>query len=219
MKYKKKFSAAVLAIAAAVSVMLTFSSCGMSGDKLAAEGKKLYNKGSYEEALEQFSAAGEKGLRNFKEAELYYLMGNCFYRLENYGTCIEYQKKCLEIAPEHFSSRVSLGVAYRKIGERDKALECYLTALKYDPQDTDSATLYISLGSVYIETNKPMSAVEYLEKARELFPESADVYAYLAIAYKMALEPEKSADALEKAQALGYSKIDEINDRLAKLDR
>lgn len=219
MKYKKKFSAAVLAIAAAVSVMLTFSSCGMSGDKLAAEGKKLYNDGSCEEALERFSAAEEKGLKNFKESELYYLMGNCFYRLENYGTCIEYQKKCLEIAPEHFSSRVSLGVAYRKTGERDKALECYLTALEYDPQNTDSAMLYISLGSVYIETNKPMSAVEYLEKARELFPESADVYAYLAIAYKMALEPEKSADALQKAQAFGYSKMDEINDRLEKLNR
>lgn len=218
MKYKKKFSAAVLAVAAAVSVMLTFSSCTMSGDRLAAEGKKLYNDGSYEQALEQFSAAQEKGLKNFKESELYYFMGNCFYRLENYGTCIEYQKKCLEIAPEHFSSWVSLGVAYRKIGERDKALECYQTALEYDPQSTDSATLYISLGSIYIETNKPMSAVEYLEKAQELFPESADVYAYLAIAYKMALEPEKSADALAKAQALGYSKIDEINDRLAKLD-
>lgn len=219
MKYKKKFSAAVLAVAAAISVMLTFSSCAMSGDRLAAEGKKLYNDGSYEEALEQFSAAKEKGLKNFKESELYYFMGNCFYRLENYGTCIEYQKKCLEIAPEHFNSRVSLGVAYRKIGERDKALECYQTALEYDPQDKDSATLYISLGSIYIETNKPMSAVEYLEKAQELYPESADVYAYLAIAYKMALEPEKSADALAKAQALGYSKIDEINDRLEKLNR
>ncbi|MDE6746044.1 MAG: tetratricopeptide repeat protein [Oscillospiraceae bacterium] len=219
MKYKKKFSAAVLALAATVSVMLTFSSCTMSGDRIAAEGKKLYNNGSYEEALEQFSAAQEKGLKNFKEAELYYLMGNCFYRLENYGTCIEYQKKCLEIAPEHFSSWVSLGVAYRKIGERDKALECYQTALEYDPQDTDSATLYISLGSVYIETNKPMSAVEYLEKAQELYHDSADVYAYLAIAYKMALEPEKSADALAKAQALGYSKIDEINDRLEKLNK
>ncbi|MCM1022570.1 MAG: tetratricopeptide repeat protein [Prevotella sp.] len=209
--------------AAAVLTALTvsaaaFSSCGMSGDKTAAEGKKLYSSGSYEEALEQFSAAEEKGLKNFREAELYHCMGNCFYRLENYGTCIEYQRKCLDIDPEYFSAWVSLGVAYKKTGERDKAMECYQTALEYDPQNADSANLYISLGALFIETNKPISAAEYLEKAQEYYPESADIYAYLAIAYKLALEPEKSAEALEKARALGYSRIDEINDRLAKLD-
>lgn len=196
-----------------------FSSCGMSGDKIAAEGKKLYTSGSYEEALEQFSAAEAKGLKNFKESELYYCMGNCFYRLENYGTCIEYQRKCLDAEPEYFSAWVSLGVAYKKTGERDKAMECYQKALEYDPRNSDSANLYISLGSLYIELNKPMSAVEYLEKAQEYYTESPDVYAYLAVAYKMALEPEKSADALEKARALGYSKMDEINGLLAGLDK
>ncbi len=192
--------------------LLTFTSCGMSGDKTAAEGKKLYTAGSYAEALEKFTEAEEAGLKNFRAAELYYCMGNCFYHLENYG-------KCVEAEPEYFSGWVSLGVAYRKIGERDKAMECYQTALKYDPHNSDSAALYISLGSLSIELGKPMSAIDYLESAQEIFPESADVYAYLAIAYKMALEPEKSAEALAKAQALGYSKIDEINDRLAKLDK
>ena len=193
--------------------LLTFTSCGMSGDKTAAEGKKLYTAGSYAEALEKFTEAEEAGLKNFRAAELYYCMGNCFYHLENYGKCVDYQLKCVEAEPEYFSGWVSLGVAYRKIGERDKAMECYQTALKYDPHNSDSAALYISLGSLSIELGKPMSAIDYLESAQEIFPESADV------AYKMALEPEKSAEALAKAQALGYSKIDEINDRLAKLDK
>lgn len=214
MKYRKSFSAAAFALL----ITLTFSSCGMSGDKIAAEGKKLYSSGSYEEALEQFSAAEEKGLKTFSEAELYYYMGNCFYRLENYGACIEYQRKCLDTDPDHFNSMVSLGVAYRKIGERDQAMECYQSALACDPHNADSATLYISLGALYIEMGKPVSAVEYLEKAQELLPGNADIYAYLAIAYKMEIEPQKSAEALEKAEALGYPKIDEVRDRLSKLE-
>lgn len=214
----KKFYFAAGVILLVLS-LLTFVSCGMSGDKTAAEGKKLYTAGSYAEALEKFTEAEEAGLKNFRAAELYYCMGNCFYHLENYGKCVDYQLKCVEAEPEYFSGWVSLGVAYRKIGERDKAMDCYRTALKYDPHNSDSAALYISLGSLSIELGKPMSAIDYLESAQEIFPESADVYAYLAIAYKMALEPEKSAEALTKAQALGYSKMDEINDRLAKLDK
>ncbi|MDE6762254.1 MAG: tetratricopeptide repeat protein [Oscillospiraceae bacterium] len=218
MKSKKNIIVSLLAFTALIFTMLTFSSCGMSGDKLAAEGKKLYTAGSYKEALEQFSAAEEAGLKNFKESELYHCMGNCFFHLENYGKCIDYQLKCVDADPEYFSGWVNLGVAYRKIGERDRAMECYRTALQYDPHNTDSAELYISLGSLSIELGKPMSAIEYLESANELFPESADVYAYLAIAYKMALEPQKSAEALEMAEALGYSKIDVVKERLAELD-
>lgn len=218
MKMKRPLPAAVFVTIALTAALLVFASCGMSGDRIAAEGKKLYTAGSYSEALEKFSEAEEAGLKNFRASELYYCMGNCFYHLENYGKCVDYQLKCVEAEPEYFSGWVSLGVAYRKIGERDKAMECYQTALKYDPHNSDSAALYISLGSLSIELGKPMSAIEYLEAAQELFPESADVQAYLAIAYKMALEPEKSAEALAKAQTLGYSKMDEINDRLAKLD-
>ena len=218
MKTKKNILTPLLIFTALCVRMLTFSSCGISGDKIAAEGKKLYTAGSYTEALEKFSAAEEAGLKNFRESELYNYMGNCFFHLENYGECINYQRKCVDADPEHFSGWVSLGVAYKKIGERDKAMECYQTALKYDPHSKDSAGLYISLGSLSIELGKPMSAIEYLESAQEIFPESADIYAYLAIAYKMALEPQKSDEALEKAQALGYSKIDVVKERLAELD-
>ncbi len=83
--------------------LLTFTSCGMSGDKTAAEGKKLYTAGSYAEALEKFTEAEEAGLKNFRAAELYYCMGNCFYHLENYGKCVDYQLKCVEAEPEYFS--------------------------------------------------------------------------------------------------------------------
>ncbi len=213
MKLNRLCIAAALLFAA-----LTLSSCGATGDKSARTGKELYMQGSYSEALESLSAAEEKGVKSFNEAELYCYIGNCYFRLDDYEKCIDYQLKCLDVDPEYFNGWVSLGVAYKKSGDDDKAMTCYEVALNYDPENSESVALYISLGALYIEKGKPISSITYLEKAQVYYPESADIYAYLAIAYKMALEPEKSAEAFDKAKTLGYSKIDEIQEQLDKLE-
>lgn len=211
-----------LCIAAAlIFFTLAFSSCSTTGDKSAAEGKELYNNGSWSEALERFSDAEAKGVKTFKEAELYCSIGNCYYHLEDYDKCIEYQHKCLDVDPEYFSAWVSLGVAYRKTDNDDKAMTCYECALGMDPHNSESGLLYLSLGNLYIDKCKPISAIEYLEQAANFYAgdnESSTVYAYLAIAYKMALEPEKSAEAFQRAKELGYPRMAEIQESLDRLD-
>ena len=190
-----------------------------SGDKLARNGKELYGEEQYSEAFEKFIKAEEKGLKKFRDAELYYYMGNCCMKSEDYERAVDYQLKSLESDPEYFGAWVSLGVAYRKTGDRDKALECYETALEYDPLTAEAVPLYISLGMIYIEMRKPISAVEYLEKAQYLSPNQADVYAYLAVAYKMAIEPEKSEGAYQKAREMGYHKMNDIDGLLSEIGR
>lgn len=201
---------------------LTFASCSTAGDQSARNGKALYQQGNYTEALASFSEAEEKGLKSFNTAELYNCIGNCYFHLEDYEKSIEYQKKCLDTDPKHFAGWVNLGVAYSKSGENDKAMACYESALNYDTGTApESGLLYISLGALYIERSKPISAITYLEKANGIYTgdyESSTVYAYLSIAYKMALEPEKSAEAFDKAKALGYPNMDEISEQLDKLD-
>ncbi|MBP1562021.1 MAG: tetratricopeptide repeat protein [Oscillospiraceae bacterium] len=213
----KRLSAA----AAAALLVLTMTSCKGSGDKLAVDGKKLYMNGSYSEALDSFLTAEDRGLKNFREHELYNCIGNCYLKLEDYENALEYHKKCVDIAPEYFEGLVNLGISYRKNGDREKALECYQKALELDPENGDSAPLYVNLGSLYIEFNKPISAIEYLEKAKALYKEdsaqNADIYAFLSIAYAMALEPEKSDSAYTKAAELGYPHLDEVNAQLDKL--
>lgn len=211
---------ALAALSAAAVMTLGMTSCSLaSGDKLARNGKELYGGEQYSEAFESFTRAEEKGLKNFSEAELYYYMGNCCMKSGDCEKAIEYQLKSLESDPEYFGARVSLGVAYRKTGDRDKALECYETALKYDPMTAESVPLYISLGMICIEMRKPVSAVEYLEKAQYLSPNQADIYAYLAVAYKMEIEPEKSENAYRKAQEMGYPKMDDIDKLLGELNK
>ena len=211
----KKLIAAILVMVFAAA----FVSCSpVNGDKLAKEGKELYTDGNYTDALNSFLSAEEAGLKNFKQEELYSCIGNCYLKLDNCDKSIEYQLKCLDENPEYFEGWVNLGVAYRKSGNNEKAMTCYEVALNYDPKSTESGPLYISLGVLYIELGKPISALTYLEMAQTIYPEQPDIYAYLSIAYAMALEPDKSDTAFETAKNLGYPRMGEIQEQLNKLN-
>lgn len=214
----KKFAV----LLSALLVILSMSSCHLvSGDKLARKGKEYYAAGEYSKAEDTFFQAEETGLKFFSYAELYYNIGNCRMKLDDVDGCIKYQEKALENDPEYFGAWVSLGVAYRKNGDRDKAMECYQTALEYDTElgSSKSMSLYISLGVAYLEMSKPVSAVTYLEKARDIHPDQADIHAFLALAYAMEIEPEKSDEAYTKALELGYPHMDKIQEQLDKIGR
>ncbi|MBQ8787276.1 MAG: tetratricopeptide repeat protein [Oscillospiraceae bacterium] len=209
-----------LAVVLAVASALVFTACESTptGDKSARNGDSLYKEQKYTEALDSYFEAQERGVNVYKEEKLYAGIADCYCQLGEYEKSIEYYKKSLGIEAANFEALVNLGVSYRKTGDRDKAMESYETALKYDPKNNASVPLYTSLGSVYIEIDKPMSAINYLEKAREFYPEKADIHAYLAIAYKMAFEYAKSEESLAKAKELGYPKIDAIQEQLNKLN-
>ena len=205
----KKFAA----LFAAVIMTLTLTAC--NSDSAARKYKKMYTQGSYSEALEGLLGMDASKLKNFKEEEYFHLIGNCYMQLGDYEKAIAYQEKCTRIAPNYFKAWVNMGFSYKRMGDKDKAFECYETALQYDPQNY--APLYVSLGTCYIESGKPVSAVEYLEKAQLLDPERADVYAFLAIAYAMEIEPEKSDKAYQMAETLGYPNMDKVREQLDKI--
>lgn len=209
-----------IAACAITAAMLVFSGCESTptGDKAARNGDSLYKEQKYSEALASYFDAQSKGLNAYKEEKLYAGIADCYCQMGDYEKSIEYYNMSLEIDEANFEAWVNLGVAHRKSGDRDRAMECYEKALEYDPENNASVPLYTSLGSIYIERSKPMSAISYLEKAREFYPEKADIHAYLAIAYKMAFEYDQSAKSLARAEELRYPKIDEIKAQLSKLD-
>ncbi len=210
----KKLAAVIMAIL--FSVVL--ASCSSSkGDGLAQEGESLYANGNYSEALEKYLSAEECGVDDFEKEKLCSCIGNCYFKLGDYENSIEYHLKSLEEDPEYFDGWVNLGVAYRQSGDNDRAMSCYETALNYDPENGASVQLYVSLGALYIELGKPISAIKYLEKASTVSDGVPEVYAYLSIAYAMALEPESSEEAFDKAQALGYPDMDEIREQIDKV--
>lgn len=206
----KKFAA----LLAALVLTLTLTAC--SGDGEARKYKKLYSQKKYSEALDGFLKIDAEDLKNFREEEYYHIIGNCYLQLGDYEKAIAYQQKCTRLVPEYFKAWVNMGAAYKRLGDNEKAYECYDTALQYDPQNY--APFYLSLGASYIERGKPVSAVEYLERAQRLDPDKPDIYAFLAIAYAMEIEPEKSDEAYKAAEAFGYPQMDKIREQLDKIN-
>lgn len=205
----KRLAAFVLAL----TMVLTLTAC--NADSAARKYKKMYSEGNYSEALEGLLDTDASKLNNFREEEYYHVIGNCYMQLGDNEKAVLYQEKCTNIAPNYFKAWVNMGISYKRMGDDDKAFECYETALQYDSQNC--APLYVGLGTYYIEHGKPVSAVEYLEKAQMLAPERADIYAFLAIAYKMEIEPEKSQEAYQMAEALGYPKLEDVRKQLDKI--
>ena len=204
-----------------IVILLSAVLCGCksdkNGDKLISEGVKQYERREYAAALETFKQAEALGLERQTDDVLYFHMGQTYFKLGEYEKSIEAHRKVLAICPETFKSRVTIGVCYSKLGDEKKALEEYSSALLYDPQNADSVGLYVSLGAIYLSNNKPYTAMDYLEKAEQMYPEQPAAHAYLAIAYTMAYEYELAENELALAIQYGFGDIDGVKEQMNKV--
>lgn len=210
----------IIVFAAAVgmsAVMLT--SCGRysKDDNIVYDAIEEYDSGNYEAALEQLQKADAEKFKAMKPENYYFYLGETYFKLGDYEKSLNSHLCALKIKPTLFKSRVTAGVCYSKLGRTDDALKTYEKALEYDPQNADSVGLYVSLGSLYISKNKPYTAIDYLEKASEIYPEQPAAHAYLAIAYAMAYEYDRADEQIILASGYGYDRIDEIRERINEI--
>ena len=61
---------------------------------------------------------------------------------------IEAYKECLEAKPDYENANLNLGLAYKGLRQRAKAIQCFKEELKYHP---DNVYAYVELGLVYKE--------------------------------------------------------------------
>jgi tetratricopeptide (TPR) repeat protein len=208
---------------------IALSGCSRAGDRYAQEGVVLLSEGEYESALRAFERAKKRGLVSFSETKLYYNIGTAKFRLDDLDGSIEAFETALKNSPDNFDCWERLGVVYEKKGDREKAAECYDNALLNDPEDYSSIMFYTNLGHFYISDGRHYSAIVYLEKARELDeareldPSSGIngrnpvIFAWLAIAYAMDYQDDKSDVALDRAYALGYGQYAEVRERVEQI--
>lgn len=213
---ESKLGRIVLFAAAAGMSAVMLTSCGRysKDDNIVYDAIEEYDSGDYEAALEQLQTANVEKFKAMKPENYYFYLGETYFKLGDYEQSLNAHLHALKIKPTLFKSRVTAGVCYSKLGRMDDALKTYEKALEYDPQNADSVGLYVSLGSLYISQNKPYTAIDYLEKASAIYPEQPAAHAYLAIAYAMAYEYDKSDEQLILASGYGYDRIDEIKERI-----
>lgn len=78
-------------------LIFLLSSISMAqNENLFEQGNALYNDGNYTEAIEKYQAILKRGKHS---AELYFNLGNSYYKLNNIAPSIYYYEKALQLAP------------------------------------------------------------------------------------------------------------------------
>ena len=98
----------VLLIALTMSVAGMAQLTSVSYNYWLGEGNAAYNEGNYEQALTFYNQVVEAGLES---ADLYYNMGNTYYKLKQYPMSILYYEKALKLNPGDEDIRANLEIA------------------------------------------------------------------------------------------------------------
>ncbi len=77
-------------------------------DTIHQEASNAYNNKDYQTALEKFNLIENEGIIN---ADLYYNIGNCYFRINEIGRAILYFKKALKVESDHQAARRNLEYA------------------------------------------------------------------------------------------------------------
>ena len=127
---------------------------------------------------------------------------------------IPYLKRIVESDPNDYGAWTILGATYTAVPDTASAETAYLTAIKVKP---DSTPTIISLGKLYLTTNRPESAVEVLEKATQAEPENALALRFLGEAYLQVRKGTKAVAVLNEAIRLQPVEMAECHLMLARL--
>jgi tetratricopeptide (TPR) repeat protein len=199
-------------LAAALIIVTLLTGCKSAGDKLAADGATAHGEKRYADAIELLTKASNEGLKDYKQFELDLMLADSYLQTGDNEQAIAFSDKVLTETKDsgHYRAYTIKGIAEKRMGLYDAALESYTGALEYDNADKDSVGLYESIGNLYISRNEPLKAIDYLTKAINLDPTFAAAYGDLAIAYAILFDFDSAERALSDAKTQGYAKVDEV---------
>ena len=101
---------------ALIGLVLMFWASGMCRAQLTSvsynnwfgDGNAAYDEGNYEQAMTFYNSIVEAGMES---ADLYYNMGNTYYKMKDYPHAILYYEKALKLNPGDEDTRVNLEIA------------------------------------------------------------------------------------------------------------
>ena len=121
------------------------------------------------------------------DAQVVYQKANDLYEAGDYEKALAMFNKFIELQPDLYSVRINVGNCYVKLREYDKAIQEFEFVLnKLNEEETDlkgsvvAASLYASLGELYLDQGKLEEAKEYFEKSIAIDPSD------YALAYNVA---------------------------------
>ncbi len=108
-------------------------------------------------------------------ADAFYKLGSIIHD-QNINLAIEYYRKALSFKPDYVEVHISMGRAYKEIGDSCEAIKCYQQALSLQANCADA---YVGLANVFSDLGQSLDAREALSRAQEIKPDSVDVHSAL----------------------------------------
>lgn len=127
--------------------------------------------------------------------------------LAEYNTFYDYLDYCFQLDSTNSAVLFELGNFYNSLEQKDKALDFYRNAVKYDRKNFTYKT---SLASSYLELQQYTEAIDIYEELVSENPDKADLYLYLAESYRADGNFLKSIETLDRVE-----KIVGLNEKLS----
>ena len=153
-----------------------------------------YSRGRFDEAIGHYQKAVEL---KADYGPAINSLGNAYAGKKDWDKAIFYYNKAIDdilYATPHFTY-AGLGNAYYYKGELERSEKYYLEALKIEPEFINALQ---GLAQTYITMGRIPDAVEKLEKAVRIMPDSPALHFQLAKAYQQALEFQKAYNSYRK---------------------
>ncbi len=148
---------------------------------------------SFEKVLEINQLQG----RTSPDTANIYNAGLSAQKAGNYTKALNYFKKVAELKYGGSKIYLALGQIYITTGNTQSAIDILNKGITLFPND--NALLILELVNLYLSTNKPAKAIEFLEMAIENDPENAEFYFTLGTLYDDTKQNKKALAAYKKA--------------------
>lgn len=176
---------------------------------------------------------------DFKDA--YDLVGNIFFKMEDYDNAIKAYGQVISIDSKDAMSHYNLGCVYSAKGELRKAEESWLNAIRYEQSErstvkdkgSDDELSYsivvvgrrvafkshMSLGHIYRDQNHWDKALEHYQKALELEANRSELYYEMGKIYLKKPNIEEAKKCFDRYLYLGGDKEAEVKHFLDHLKK
>lgn len=138
-------------------------------EKTLSAAKNLYKEGKFAEALRLYQGMLNKSISH----KLYYEIGRCYYKLNEFLPAEEYFKKSLSLENFKNPSFLYLGNIYYKQNDIKNAIENWASAYAYKPDDE---AVCLNLATSYFSKGMRFQAVFYYEKYLKYAKEKNNSY-------------------------------------------
>lgn len=138
-------------------------------------------------------------------AKAHYVLGYCQAVQGQFDKADQSLARVLELNQAFPGAHLLRGQVLRSLGKNEEA-ENELKAQVSASDDVQLQTnAWISLGMLYRDTDRPTDAVDAFTKVTELAPERSEAYVELSLLHAKLGQPDKAAEVLEKARAIGVT--------------